>query len=285
MSPRTFLVTGATGRQGGATLESLLVRGHRVRALTRTPESASARRLASRGVEVVPGDMDDVSSLERALQGVDGAFLVTNFVGGSATVESEERQGKKFVEAAAKTGLGHLVFSSVGGAERRTGIPHFESKWRIEEHARARGLALTVVRPAFFMENFQFPFLLRAFFIGALQTVLGQTKTLQLIAAADIGVIAAGFLDEGPASAGQALEIAGDALTVPQIQETHRRVVGKGLPGLPIPRPLLRRMPEELGGMLLWFGESGYQADIEGVRRRHPGLLSFEAWLKAGNRV
>lgn len=285
MSPRTFLVTGATGRQGGATLEALLVRGHRVRALTRTPESVSARRLASRGVEVVSGDMDDVSSLEQALQGVDGAFLVTNFVGGGASVESEERQGKKFVEAAAKTGLGHLVFSSVGGAERRTGIPHFESKWRIEEHARARGLPLTVVRPAFFMENFQFPFLARAFFIGALHTVLGQSKTLQMIAAADIGAIAAGFLEEGPGSAGLALEIAGDALTVPQLKEMHRRVVGKGLLGVPIPRPLLRRMPEELGGMLLWFGESGYQADIEAVRRRHPGLLSFEAWLKAGNRV
>lgn len=285
MSPRTFLITGATGRQGGATLDVLLTRGHRVRALTRTPQSASASRLASRGVEVVAGDLDETASLERALGGVDGAFLVTNFIGGGATVESEERQGKKFVEAAVRTSLRHLVFSSVGGAERRTGIPHFESKWHIEEHARARGLPLTVVRPAFFMENFHFPFLARAFFVGALQTVLGQTKTLQMIAAADIGVIAAGFLDEGPTSAGTALELAGDALTVPKLKETHRRVVGKGLWGLPMPRPLLRRMPEEIGSMLFWFGESGYQADIESLRRRHPGLLSFEAWLKLGNRV
>jgi hypothetical protein len=115
--------------------------------------------------------------------------------------------------------------------------------------------------------------------------VLGQTKTLQLIAASDIGVISAGFLDEGPASAGTALEIAGDALTVPRLKETHRRVVGKGLLGLPMPRPLLRRMPEEIGGMLFWFGESGFQADIEALRRRYPGLLSFEAWLKSGNRI
>jgi uncharacterized protein YbjT (DUF2867 family) len=280
MSPRTFLVTGATGQQGGATLDALLARGHQVRALTRKPDSPGARRLAGRGVEVVAGDLDDTASLDRALAGVDGAFLVTAFRGGGASVESEERQGKNFVEAAARTGLRHLVFSSVGGAERRTGIPHFESKWRVEEHARARGVPFTVVRPAFFMENLLMPFVLRALFVGGLRTVLGQSKTLQLIAAADIGIIAAGFLDEGPASAGTALEIASEALTVPQLQETHRHVAGKGLMGLPMPRALLRRMPAEISGMLFWLGETGYQADIEAVRRRHPGMLSFEAWLR-----
>jgi uncharacterized protein YbjT (DUF2867 family) len=279
MSPRTFLVTGATGQQGGATLDALLARGHRVRALTRKPDSPSARRLAGRGVEVAAGDLEDTASLDRALAGVDGAFLVTTFMGGGASVESEERQGKNLVEAAARTGLRHLVFSSVGGAERRTGIPHFESKWRIEEHARARGVPFTVVRPAFFMENLQMPFVPRALFTGGLQTVLGQTRTLQMIAAADIGIIAAGFLDEGPSSAGMALEIASEALTVPQLKETYRRVTGKGLIGLPMPRALLRRMPAEISRMLFWFGETGYQADIEAVRRRHPGMLSFEAWL------
>lgn len=279
MTSRMCLVTGATGRQGGATLDALLARHWRVRALTRTPGSPSARRLADRGVEVVAGDLDDTASLERALAGVDAAFLVTNFMGRGASVDSEVRQGKNCIEAASSVGLPHLVFSSVAGAERQSGIPHFESKWRIEEFGRERGIPLTILRPVFFMDNFHMPLLVRSMFVGGLRTVLGQDKRLQMIAAVDIGIIAAGFVNEGPVSAGTALEIAGDALTVSEIKETYRRASGAALYEVPLPRVLLRRMPEEMSRMLFWIGESGFQADLQATRRLHPGVLGFEAWL------
>lgn len=282
---KRFLVVGATGLQGGATVDALLAggTGNGVRALTRNPSSPSSQKLASRGVEVVAGDLDDAASLARALDGVDGAYLVTNFRGGGATVESEERQGKAFVDACAAAQTPRLVFSSVGGADRNTGIPHFESKWRIEQHARARNVPLSVVRPAFFMENFDFPGALRAFFFGALRTVLhgtprGRTppKKLQLIAARDIGVFAAALL---VADAPETVEIAGDELTSAELEQAWLDVRGERANALPMPRLLLKMMPKELGGMFLWFGDDGYRADVTALRARFPQLHSFRAWL------
>src|SRR5512145_1378893 len=73
-----ILVTGATGKQGGATARALLGRGHRVRALTRHPDGEKARALAALGVEIVKGDFDDPASLRRPLDGVWGMFSVQN---------------------------------------------------------------------------------------------------------------------------------------------------------------------------------------------------------------
>jgi uncharacterized protein YbjT (DUF2867 family) len=283
---RRFLVTGATGLQGGATARSLLDEGHFVRALTRNTSAPAAVKLAAAGVEVVRGDFDDADSLKTALKSMNGAFLVTNFVGGNASVESEERQGKAFVDAAVSAGLEHLVFSSVGSAERNTGVPHFESKWRIEQHARSSGLAaLSIVRPVFFMENFRFPFVLRALFVGALRTVLGEQKQLQMVAARDIGRVAARMLIEGPSQTGVTVELAGDALTIGEITSAYREITGNRLFGAPMPRFLLQRMPAELSTMLLWFGSDGYKADLPSLRAKYPFLLSFRDWLEEGNRL
>src|SRR5215218_2690509 len=107
-----ILVTGATGQQGGATARALLKRGFKVRALTRKPASPSAERLASEGMELAAGDLDDRGSLDRALQGVHGVFSVQTFMGGG--VEAEERQGKLLADAAKAASVKHFVYTSVG---------------------------------------------------------------------------------------------------------------------------------------------------------------------------
>ncbi len=150
---RTILVGGATGNQGGAVLRQLLAAGWQVRALSRTPSSPKAQALAVRGVEVVAGDMNTVSSLVRALDGVYGVFSVQNFM--DAGVEVEVQQGKNLADAAKQAGVSHLVYSSVGGAERSSGVAHFESKGAIERHIQGLGLPATILRPVLFMENFQ----------------------------------------------------------------------------------------------------------------------------------
>ena len=144
---RTILVTGATGQQGGAVARELLERGFGVRALTRDPEKPVARELAERGAEVVRGDLDDRPSLERALEGVHGVFSVQQFF--EAGYEGEVRQGSGLAEAAKAADVSHLVYSSVGSAHRDTGLPHFESKWEVEES----GVGYTILRPVFFMQN------------------------------------------------------------------------------------------------------------------------------------
>jgi uncharacterized protein YbjT (DUF2867 family) len=275
---KSILVTGATGQQGGATARALGKRGFKVRALTRKPTSPSAERLSSEGVEVMAGDLDDRGSLDRALQGVHGVFSVQTFMNGG--VEAEERQGKLLADAAKAASVKHFVYSSVGGAERDTRVPHFESKWRIEEHIRAIGLPHTILRPVFFMDNLRPQRIARMIFLGMLHAELGDQTPLQLIAVEDIGEIAAEAFTHPERYLGQAIEIAGDSLTLPEIQQAFQKRTGRPERRLPVPRFLVRMMPKEMSRMLEWFGEGGYAADIQKVRALHPGLKTLEAWLK-----
>ena len=153
---KSVLVTGATGHQGGAVAGELLSRGFRVRAMTRKPQGENARALSRLGAEIVAADLDDEASLEKALAGMWGAFAIQNTW--EAGVEGEEAQGKRFAKAAKKAGIEHFVYTSVASAHRRTGIPHFENKWRIEETVRGLGFPTHVIlRPVFFMENWVSP--------------------------------------------------------------------------------------------------------------------------------
>ena len=93
-----FLVTGATGTQGGATARALLAAGHRVRILTRTPDTASAAALVRRGAEVAKGDMGDPETLAGPMQGVHGVFSMQRpDVDGT---DSERRHGFALIDAA-----------------------------------------------------------------------------------------------------------------------------------------------------------------------------------------
>ena len=148
---RHVLVTGATGQQGGAVAAALLSRGHRVTALTRKPDGEAARRLASAGAAILAGDLGDAASVRQAAQGVDTMYLMGNSYDGGT--EEETRQGIIAADAAKAAGIGHLIYSSVGDADRNTGIPHFESKFRVERHIAGLGIPYTVSAPVAFMEN------------------------------------------------------------------------------------------------------------------------------------
>src|SRR4029077_4667678 len=131
---RTILITGATGQQGGAVAQALQGSGFQLRGLTRTPDSQRARALARQRIEIVKGDLDDEATLRRALAGAWGVFGVQNAA--EAGVEGEETQGKRLATLAREAGVEHYVYTSVGSANRRTGVPHFDNKWRIEETVR-----------------------------------------------------------------------------------------------------------------------------------------------------
>ncbi len=127
-SDRTVLITGVTGHQGGAVAQALQGSGFHLRGLTRKPESERAAALARRGVDVVKGDLDDEVTLRRALAGAWGVFGVQNTW--EAGVEREEAQGKRLATLAREAGVQHYVYTSVGSANQRTGIPHFDNKGR-----------------------------------------------------------------------------------------------------------------------------------------------------------
>ena len=228
---RPVLVTGATGRQGGAVARNLLGRGFRVRVLTRDPQKPSARSLAERGAEVVRGDLEDRSSVDLALEGVYGVFSVQNPL--EAGMESEIRQGKTLADAAKAAGVEHLVYSSMGSSHRVTGIPTFESKWEVEEHIRGTGLPYTVLRPVFFMQNWEK--MRDQILAGTLAQPLDPDKPLQQISTEDIGAFAAMAFDDPDRWIGREMDIAGDELTMVQMAQTFGRVIGRKVDYYQIP--------------------------------------------------
>ena len=148
---RPIAVAGATGKQGGAVAARLLARGHRVRALTRSPDKPAAAALAEAGAELVQADLEDRHSLDDALDGVAAVFSVQDFL--EAGVDAEVRQGLNLTAAAAAANVDHIVYSGASTMDRHTGVPHLDSKWRIEREVRSLDVPWTVFRPAAFMEN------------------------------------------------------------------------------------------------------------------------------------
>ncbi len=278
-SEKTILVFGATGQQGSAVASHLLKDGWKVRALVRNPKSDQAQALQQRGIELVQGDLNQPSSLQEAMKGVYGVFSVQPPAEGTA---AEIRQGKAVADAALQAGVSHLVYSSVGGAERKTGIAHFESKWQIEEYIRALGLPATILRPAFFMSNLFRYYGVKEEADGTLtltQALRPQTR-LQMIAVEDIGKCAALAFAHPETFLGKAIEIAGDALTPSQIAESIEHATGKPTRFVELPGEQLRSFDAESANMYEWFNQSGYQADIPALRELHPELLTLDAWLR-----
>src|SRR5262245_45251685 len=134
MQSEIIAVTGATGQQGGAVARKLLADGWKVRALTRDVDKPAAQELKSLGAEILPGDMDNMSELDAAFKGVYGVFSVQNFWLPNVGFTGEVEQGKAAADAAKRAGVKHLVYSSVGAAQRGMGQKHFESKWIIEQY-------------------------------------------------------------------------------------------------------------------------------------------------------
>jgi uncharacterized protein YbjT (DUF2867 family) len=273
-----ILVTGATGQQGGAVARELLAKGHKVRAMTRKPDSPAAQALAKLGAEIVAGDLDDAASIERALAGAWGAFAVQNTW--EAGVEREEEQGKRFAEVAKKSGLQHLVYTSVASAQRATGIPHFDNKWRVEERIRSLGFpSTTILRAVFFMDNFAGPWFLPALQDGKLAIGLAPDTKLQMIAVRDIGKYGLWAFENHAALNGRAIDIAGDEHTMPETAAILGRAMGREVTFVRVPIEDVRAYSADYAAMLEWFDRVGYDADIA-ARSKESGVrpTSLAEW-------
>lgn len=276
-----ILVTGATGQQGGAVARELLAKGHKVRAMTRKPESSAAKELKALGAEIVTGDLDDAVSLERALAGVWGVYAVQNTW--EAGVEREEEQGKRIAEVAKRAGVQHFVYASVGSAHKETGIPHFENKSRVEGIVRALGFpSYVILRPVFFMENLSSPMFLPAIEQGHLAVAMDPNTPLQMIAVRDIGRYGAWALEHPETLNGRAIDIAGDKKTMPETAAILGRVLNRTVSHLRVPIEEVRKFSDDFATMLEWFDEVGYSADIASTSKES-GIqpTTLEEWAKS----
>jgi uncharacterized protein YbjT (DUF2867 family) len=230
MGRRTFLVSGATGRQGGAVARSLLKRGHAVRAVTRDP--AKAQTLRTLGAEVVAGDLRTGDGLAEALRGVDGFFLLTTpFDKGydAPDFESEKRQGRTGLRAAKTAGTPHVLLSSATPASDDAPAPLFEAKLANERLLAELGLPATILRPATFMDNFTSDWTLESLRGGVLTFPARPETRLELVSVSDIGEAAASVFEIGPPAIGATIDLTGDSHTFLEIARMLGSWIGRSV--------------------------------------------------------
>ena len=275
---RTILITGVTGNQGGAVAEALQGIGFHLRGLTRTPDSRRAAALARQGIDVVKGDLDDEATLRRALAGVWGVLGVQNAA--EAGVEREEAQGKRLATLARESGVEHYVYTSVGSADKRTGVPHFDSKWRIEETVRGlRFPSHVILRPVFFMENLVAPYSLQG---STLASALGPGTKLQMIAVDDIGWFGARAFTDAAALNRREIDIAGDIRMMPQAAEILTEALGRPITFVQTPIEQIRQYSKDMALMLEWFERVGYSVDIASLEREFGrALTKLPEWARS----
>lgn len=291
MAARKLLITGATGKQGGAVVDALLSSGtpFQILALTRNASSSRAQSLASKpNITIVEGDPSSPAAIFEAHKPIYGVFCVT--VPGKAGVE--EAQAKPLIDESVKNGVDHFVFTSVdrGGPGRSeknpTKIDHFATKHRIEEYLKEKSgngskMAFTIIRPVCFMDNVTPDFGGKAF--AGMWKGVGN-KPLQLVSVHDIGVFAArAFAD--PAYKGRAISLAGDELTLEQGKKVFKEAMGYNMPEtFGFVATVIKFLMKELGIMFQWFETEGYGADIPALRKEEPRLQDFGKWLKESSK-
>jgi uncharacterized protein YbjT (DUF2867 family) len=275
---RSILVTGATGQQGGAVASALLARGHRVKALTRKPNSEAAQRLASAGADVAAGDLGDAASVVKAASDVDTMFLMGNSY--EAGMAEETRQGIIAADAAKAAGIGHLIYSSVADADKRTGIPHFESKYLVEKHVARLGIPYTISAPVAFMENVVAPWSIDGLRQGTHAFAMPPRRVLQLVALADIGAFVAALAERREQVFDRRFDFAGDELSGEKQAKILSQAIGRPITYREIPIAAARQQSEDAALMFEWFDRVGYDVDIAALHRDFQEVRwhSFADW-------
>ncbi|MFJ3307550.1 NmrA/HSCARG family protein [Streptomyces sp. NPDC086549] len=274
MADEPILVLAATGGQGGAVTEALLGHGAPVRALVRDPARGAARQLADQGVEVVAGSLSDRESLAAAMNGVAAVFAFTTPF--EAGVEAEVAQGRAILSAAAKKRVPHLVFSSVAGADQESGVPHFESKARIEAELTSGDVPYTILGPTYFFDNALGGAERIAF--GVLDLPLPPDRPLQQLARPDLGAFAAQVLLHPAPYVGQRIELAGDAPTPTQMAAALGTALGREVRHEQVPLAAIGN--PDMHAMWTFLNGPGYRVDIPALRDAHPEILwtRFADW-------
>jgi len=287
-----ILVTGATGLQGGSVARHLLKLGKsEVRCLTRRPDSEAAKTLKQLGADVVKADLDDPASLISVLRGCTGVFGLTDFW---EAFLREYHQGVNLIDAAAEAGVEHLVLSALPSAAKMTNgtiaVPHFETKARMEEHTRLRGVPFTFVHVAFYYENFinYFPPKRQADGSYGFGFPLANTA-LAALAVEDTGGVVTAIFEKRAEFIGETVEIAGDQMPAQKIAQIMSRVLGRRITYSHIARETYAALgfpgARELAEMFefLRFYLPNRRAEIAQCRRLYPPMQTFEPWLQANS--
>jgi len=276
---KIFLVTGATGKQGGAAVKHLLNVGAKVRALTRKPDSDRANALRKLGVEVVKGNLNDINSLDKAVNGVYGVFAVTNFWE-FGTGKKEVLQNKYLTDIAKKYDVQHYVLASIARCDDNPNLAHFVTKYECEKYIKSSGLPYTFLRAVYFMDNLNPKEQGATFHWAILPSTLGDKTTLQMISTDDIGWFAANAFLHPDQYLHKTLDIAGDEVTYSQLYAAYKKVFNAEPKKSTFMKIILMNMMPEVNKMFFWYREPRFKANINQLRTVYPGLKTIEDYFR-----
>ena len=167
---RTLLVMGASGSLGRRVVDLLMeARAGRVIAASRSPDKIS--NVTLRGAEVREADPDSPASLDAAFVGVNRMLIIS-----TDTIDSSGRRlqrNRDVIEAAARAGVQHIIYTSVSGAARDSVVAGSFDHYETEQMLAASSLGWTVLRKNIYAENL-LPALTQAVATGRWETAAGE---------------------------------------------------------------------------------------------------------------
>jgi uncharacterized protein YbjT (DUF2867 family) len=302
-----LVIFGATGAQGGGLAHAILNDPNSkfsVRAVTRDPNSDKAKALAKMGAEVVAGDIDDIDSMKRALQGAYGAFFVT-FFWSHFSAERETAEAKNMAKAAEQAGLKHVIWSTLEDVRKsvplddnsmptlqgKYKVPHFDGKGEADHFFTDAGLPVTFLLASFYWDNLIY------FGMGPKRGADGKLaftlpmgdKKMAGIGSDDIGKCAYGIFKKGESLIGKKIGIAGEHLSGDEMAKSLSKALGEeviynkvtpaqyrgfGFPGA-----------DDLGNMFQFYHDfealCNSTRNVNYSRELNPELKSFDSWLSA----
>jgi uncharacterized protein YbjT (DUF2867 family) len=277
-SNKIILVTGATGKQGGAVVKHLVEANVKVRALTRKPDSKRAEALRQLGVEVVKGNLNDLVSLDHAVKGVYGVFAVTNFWE-FGTGKKEVIQNRNLTDLAKKHGIQHYVFASISRCDDHPNLAHFATKYESEKYIKSTGIPYTFLRAVYFMDNLKTGDEGSSFHWAVLRSTLGKDTSLQMISTDDIGWFASNSFLNPEQFLNKTLDIAGDEVTYPKLLAAYKSVFNAEPKESNMAKFFLLNLMPEIKKMFVWYRNPVFKSDINYFKTLYPKLKSIEDYF------
>ncbi len=276
---KLILVTGCTGHQGGAVARHLAKAGFKVRGLTRDVHSQKAKELQQLGIEVVKADLDDPESYRPHMKNAYGVFCALAIGKGA---KREMAQGKDLTDMAERMGIRHFVYSSVAGADAHSGIPHFESKFIIENYIKDLELPYTILRPVSFFENFLIPQVKKGISKGKLIQPTKASTTLEYISVEDIGKVTALVFKHPGRYLNRTLTLASEEMNAEKAAEEFSKNLGYPVKYSALPWFLKRFfLGKDLNKMFDWMDDGNMLAGKQKMadRKDLPEFMNFSTWI------
>jgi len=186
-------------------------------------------------------------------------------------------------DAAKGADVGHLIYGSVANADLDTGIPHFDSKYKVEQHIKTLDLPYTISAPVYFMDNVIAPWSIDALKGGKIVQAMPGDRLLQQASVKNIGNFVASLIERREAVFGQRYDFAGDELTGNETaiilsEKTRHEIIFES-----IPVSYIKEQSEDMGLMVEWFDNVGYNVDLGSLHKEFSDVdwQDFNQWAES----